>query len=115
MLLLFRYLVEMFRGLLGHPRRNREATTTASRAAMVQVSVLSGARAALEVVHDWDGSWTVSDGMSDLDMPGQAVATHLSRAALWDDSITGLATMEPGRVARRSNSTEAWRISSLAI
>jgi hypothetical protein len=114
MLLLFRYLVDMFRRLLWHSRGVPTAPA-ANLGALVQVSVLSGARAALEVVHDWDGTWTVSDGMSDLDMPGQAVTAHLSQAALWDDTIAGLATMEPGRVARRSDSTEAWQISSLAI
>lgn len=83
--------------------------------ALVQVSVMSGAQPALEVIHEWDGSWTVSDGVSDLDMPGQSVATHLSRAAMWDESIAGLASMEPGRVARRSDPGQAWQISSLAI
>lgn len=115
MLLLFRYLIEVIRGLLRHPRGGSGVTPTASLGALVQVSVLSGARAALEVVHDWDGSWTVSDGVSDLDMPGRAVAAHLSQAALWDNSIAGLATMQPGTVARRSDPTEAWRIFSLAI
>ena len=83
--------------------------------ALVQVSVMSGAQPALEVIHEWDGSWTVGDGVSDLDMPGQSVATHLSRAAMWDESIAGLASMEPGRVARRSDPGQAWQISSLAI
>lgn len=111
MTMLLRYLFNVMRWLLPHSRR----TGATNLGARVQVSVLSGARPALEVIHEWDGSWTVSDGVADLDMPGQSVATHLSRAAMWDESITGLSSMEPGRVARRSDPAQAWQISSLAI
>lgn len=112
MLLLLKYLIQMFRGLLGRPGGVSD-TQTGSLGALVQVSVLSGAQAALEVVHDWDGSWTVSDGISDLDRPGQAVTAHLSHAALWDDSIPGLASIPPGTMARREHPTDPWRITSL--
>lgn len=112
MLLLLRYLFALLRSLLFMRPAN---VTKGSLGALVQVSVLSGARPALEVVHDWDGIWTVSDGVCDLDEPGESVSTHLSRAALWDSSITGLVSMEPGRIARRADPSKPWVVSTLAI
>ncbi len=110
MLFILRFFVQLAGWLV--PRSVRAAPV--NRGARVQVSVMSGAQPALAVIHEWNGSWTVSDGVSDLDRPGLAVDTHLSRAALWDESIVRLASMDRGTIARRSLQSSAWRITPLA-
>lgn len=111
MIFMLRFLIQVIGWLV--PRSQRAAPV--NRGARVQVSVISGAQPALEVIHDWNGSWTVSDGASDINRPGLAVDTHLSRAALWDESIVQLANMELGTIARRRHRSAAWRITPLSM
>jgi hypothetical protein len=85
----------------------------ANLGAVVQRTVLTGERPALEVVHAPDGSWAVSDGVNDPNLPDAAVATHIHHAIERNSSITQLATMQPGQIARRSGPGEQWMIYAL--
>lgn len=82
--------------------------------AVVQVTVLTGRRPALEVVHTPDGSWLVGDGVDDPNLPGASVVTHLAHAVERNGSIAGLATMPPGSIARRAAPGSAWVVTDLA-
>jgi hypothetical protein len=84
-------------------------------AAVVQTSVLSGARPALKVVRGLGGLWEISDGWSDTSAPGAAVTTTLSHAAMRDGSIASLQTMSYGTVARRAGIDAPWIISPLYV
>jgi hypothetical protein len=81
--------------------------------AVVQHTVLSGELPALEVVHAPDGSWLVGDGVNDPNLPGACVATHIAHAVATNSSIADLATMPPGRIARRPGPGQPWTISVL--
>jgi hypothetical protein len=79
--------------------------------AFVQVSVMSGASPALQVVRDPAGYWLVSDGRADIeqfDDPARAVRADLSHAALWDETVAALASMSPGTVATRHSPNREW-------
>jgi hypothetical protein len=79
--------------------------------AVVQVTVLEGREPARLVVHASDGSWMVGDGVDDHNLPGASIATHISHVVERDASVAALATLGPGRVARRDGPGWAWEIS----
>jgi hypothetical protein len=83
----------------------------AQLAAVVQRTVLDGVEPAREVAHWSDGSWTVADGVSDPNLPGAAVATHIAHAVARNSSLAALAAMQPGRIAQRAGPDDPWRIS----
>ncbi|GEK20458.1 hypothetical protein CXY01_09780 [Cellulomonas xylanilytica] len=82
--------------------------------AVVQRTVLDGTEPAREVVHFSDGSWAIGDGVSDPNLPGAAVATHIWHAIAQNSSIAGLAQMPPGSLARRPGPGEPWQVTALA-
>jgi len=81
--------------------------------AVVQRTVLSGELPALEVVHAPDGSWLVGDGVNDPNHPGACVATHISHAVATNSSVSELAAMPPGHLARRAGPGQPWTIAAL--
>jgi hypothetical protein len=81
--------------------------------AVVLRSVLSGERPALEVVHAPDGSWAVSDGVSDPNKPGASRIGHMSHVVECNSSVAQLATMPPNHIATRSGPGEAWVVHEL--
>lgn len=110
-MLVIRFLITVLQWLV----RPRSAAPSQSIVARVQIDVMSGARPALKVVRERDGSWEVSDGWSDVSAPDAAVRATLSHAALWDNSIADLRTMKPGTVARRPNPKGPWSVSSIYL
>ena len=78
--------------------------------AVVQRSVLEGRQPARVVIHDVDGDWAIGDGVSDPNLPGAAVATHIWHAIERNSSIASLATMPPGHVATRDGPGSEWRV-----
>jgi hypothetical protein len=64
--------------------------------AVVQRTVLTGARPAREVVHAPDGSWVVGDGEEDPNLPDASIAAHISHVVRHNSSVAELATMPPG-------------------
>ena len=78
--------------------------------AVVQNTVLSGERPAREVVHTPDGAWLVGDGVEDPNLPGACTATHIGHVVERNGSVAGLASMPPGRWARRGGPGEPWTL-----
>lgn len=81
--------------------------------AVVQGTVLSGDVPARAVVHTSDGSWLIGDGVSNPDLPGASVISHISHAVQWNSAIAELATMGPGHIAERSDPGMPWQIAAL--
>jgi hypothetical protein len=81
--------------------------------AIIQSTVLSGERPALEVIHTPDGSWLVGDGVEDPNVPGACVAAHIVHVVAQNSSVSGLAAMPPGHWARRSRPGEPWTVYTL--
>jgi hypothetical protein len=81
--------------------------------AVVQKTMLAGLQPAREVIHAPDGSWPVGDGVNDPNLPGASIATHMAHAIERNSSITQLAHLRPGQIARRSEAGEAWTIRAL--
>lgn len=81
--------------------------------AVIQKTVLTGEMPALEVVHAPDGSWAVSDGVNDPNLPGVCEVGHIDHVVSWNSSVAGLATMPPGHIAQRTGPGEPWRIKIL--
>jgi hypothetical protein len=86
-----------------------------SLGAVVQRTVLDGTMPALVVGHTADGSWFVGDDVNDPNTRGAAIATHIGHAIALNSSIAGLATLPPGRQARRSAPGEPWLVSELEV
>jgi hypothetical protein len=82
--------------------------------AVVQCTVLDGRELAREVIHAEDGSWLVSDGVNDPNLPGASIATHIWHAIERNSSMASLASMPPGHIAKRSNPAEPWVITQHA-
>ena len=78
--------------------------------AVIQRTVLSGERAALEVTHTDDNSWLVADGVSDPNEPGAAIATHMHHVVERDPSVAVLATLPVGHTAVRDRADAPWVI-----
>jgi hypothetical protein len=81
--------------------------------AVVQRTVLTGERPALEVVHAPDGSWAVGDGAADPNLPGACLVTHMGHVVERNSSVAGLATMPPGHWARRDGPGQPWTVMAL--
>jgi hypothetical protein len=82
----------------------------AALGAVVQRTVLSGSELAREVIHTPDGFWLVGDGVSDPNLPGASVATHIWHAIEHNSSVRSLASMPPGRIAKREGPGREWQI-----
>lgn len=78
--------------------------------AVVQRTVLEGEEPAREVVHTADGSWLVSDGVSDPNAPAASVATHIWHVIERNSSVASLASMRPGQIATRADPGSDWVI-----
>lgn len=114
--MLLKLLLTVVRWLVPGTPSSHHASSLVAHPAFVQVSVMSGATPALQVVRHPAGYWLVSDGPADLDQfddPARAVRADLSHAALWDGSIAELATMSPGTVATRLGRRGNWTVSPL--
>lgn len=98
---------EMFRHL---PFPYEDSTFPSTLGAVVQRTVLDGTEPAREVIHWADGDWTVGDGVSDPNLPGAATATHIWHAIERNSSISALAGMPPGHIARREGSGDEWQV-----
>jgi hypothetical protein len=81
--------------------------------AVVQLTVLHGLEPAREVIHAADGSWLVGDGVTDPNVEGACTVTHIWHAIEQNSSITELATMPPGTLARRNGPGAEWRTEPL--
>ena len=76
--------------------------------AVVMLSVLEGARPALQVLHDPDGGWAFADGVGDQNAPGACIATHIWHVIAADLSLKQLAAMPPGTEANRRSVDDAF-------
>ena len=83
--------------------------------AVVQKTVLDGTLPALVIGHDAGGGWYVGDGVNDPNAPGAAVATHISHAVVHNSSLSALAALPPGHVARRQSPRDPWRIEKVTL
>jgi hypothetical protein len=81
--------------------------------AVVQRTVLSGERPALEVIHAPDGSWMVGDRVADPNLPGACLATHMLHVVEHNSSVAELATMPPGHRAHRDRPGQPWKVMAL--
>jgi hypothetical protein len=79
--------------------------------AVVMRTVLSGERAALQVVHFPDGDWGVADGVGDPNEPEACVISHIRHVVDRDASMEELASLAPGMAAERSAAGEPWVVS----
>lgn len=78
--------------------------------AVVQNSVLRGDEPAREVLHTPDGEWCIGDGVTNPNVPGAVTATHIVHAIERNSSISSLATMPPGHIARRPDPGADWQV-----
>jgi len=65
---------------------------------------------ALVVGHGEDGDWYVGDGVSDPNLPGACIATHLAHVTSADAAVGELGSLPPGHEATRSGPGERWTI-----
>jgi len=98
---------EMFRSL---PWPFEGDRFPAQLGAVVQRTVADGAEPAREVIHAPDGSWAIADGVNDPNLPGAAIATHISHVIARNSSLATLASMPPGHIAQRSGPGDPWRV-----
>jgi hypothetical protein len=78
--------------------------------AVVQCTVLSGQRPALEVTHTENNHWLVGDAVDDPNVDGACVLAHMSHVVERNSSVATLATLPVGHVAWRSKPGEEWAI-----
>src|SRR5829696_2446659 len=76
--------------------------------AVVMRTVLSGERAALQVVHFPEGDWGVADGVGDPNEPEVCAISHIRHVVDGDASLEELASLAPGMAAERSAAGEPW-------
>lgn len=81
--------------------------------AVVMRSVLDGSRPALQVLHDPEGDWGITDG-GDPNVAGSCVATHIWHVVASDPSLEELASMPPGTQADRLTATDPWQFKTVA-
>lgn len=78
--------------------------------AVVMRTILPGEQPAREVIHTFDNTWLVADGVNDPNAPGACVATHMSHVVEWNSSVAHLATLPPGHVAVRGGGGQRWKV-----
>lgn len=78
--------------------------------AVIQRTVLDGTQPARLIAHDLDGSWLVGDGVTDPNLTGAVIATHIWHAIERNSSLADLADLAPGSQATRSEPEEPWSI-----
>ena len=79
--------------------------------AVVQLTVLDGALPALLVIHSAEGDWLVGDGVTDPNLEGASVATHIWHAVERNSSMAELANLAPGHQAARRWPGDPWVVS----
>ncbi len=100
---------EMFQHL---PFPFEDGHFSARLGAVVQVTVLDGKEPVLLVAHPADNSWLVGDGLNDTNLPGAAVATHMSHVLAQDPSVAELAGLPLGQQAARPTPGEPWVVTN---
>ncbi|MFC9352869.1 hypothetical protein [Arthrobacter sp. NPDC057013] len=95
---MFRYLPWPFEG----------DTFPPALGAAIMRTVLEGARPALQVLHEPEGGWAISDGEADPNAPGALIATHIWHVVSADPSLAQLAAMPPGTQADRLTRDDPW-------
>lgn len=68
--------------------------------AVIQRTVLDGYEPAREVIHDED-NWVVGDGITDPNLPGASVASHMRHVSERNSSVAELVSLPIGHIATR--------------
>jgi hypothetical protein len=76
--------------------------------AVIQRTVLDGREPAREVIHDEENNWVVGDGITDPNLPGATLASHMSHVIELNSSVAELASLPVGHVATRQGPGSPW-------
>jgi hypothetical protein len=76
--------------------------------AVVLRTVLDGTEPVRQVFHTADNSWSVGDGVNDLNEPGAVVVTCIGQLVDRDPSLAELVDLQPGFEAYRGGRGEPW-------
>lgn len=80
--------------------------------AVIQRTVLDGQEPAREVIHDEENNWVVGDGVTDPNLPGATVASHMRHVIERNSSVAELASLPFGHIATRKGPGSPWVIAS---
>lgn len=78
--------------------------------AVIQRTVLEGYEPAREVIHDEDNNWVVGDGITDPNLPGASVASHMMHVIERNSSVAELSSLPLGHIATREGQGTPWII-----
>ncbi len=78
--------------------------------AVIQRTVLDGHEPAREVIHDEENNWLVGDGITDPNLPGASVASHMRHVIERNSSVAELASLPLGHIATREGPGTPWVI-----
>lgn len=81
---------------------------------MVKRTVLEGVMPALQVLHDPEGGWAITDGVGDPNDLEALIVTHIRHVTQADPSMNELAAMPPGTEANRESINDDWQLASFA-
>ena len=76
--------------------------------AVIQRTVLEGQEPAREVIHDEENNWVVGDGITDPNLPGASVASHMLHVIERNSSVAELSSLPLGHIATRKGPGTPW-------
>jgi len=76
--------------------------------AVIQRTVLEGHEPARELIHDADNYWVVGDGITDPNLPGASVASHMLHVIERNSSVAELSSLPLGHIAIREGPGTPW-------
>jgi hypothetical protein len=78
--------------------------------AVIQRTVLDGYEPAREVIHDEENNWAVGDGITDPNLSGASVASHMLHVLERNSSVVELSSLPMGYIATREGPGIPWVI-----